>query len=87
MATKTYVRTGRIDWVMADDQRDMYEQVTAEEIGESFQADLDAPTEEWLIEQCVIAPAPDVAVTMPVDGTSAGDMPTADGSGGYDWEQ
>lgn len=85
MATKTYVRTGRIQWPMDDDELALYEAVDAD-MGESFDADLDEPTETWLLGHGVISLPPDVAVSLPVNGPSDGDLPTADGAGDYSWE-
>ena len=87
MAVKTYVRTGAITWPMDDDEQTMYAEVDANPIGTTFQADLSEGDETWLIGNGVISPAPDTPVTLPADGTSAGDLPTADGSGDYLWQQ
>lgn len=85
MAVKTYVRQGRIQTSLTASERTMYQAVDANDPGDTFTADLSTDTEAWLIGHGVIGLAPDVAVTLPVDGPSAGDLPTADGSGSYDW--
>ena len=86
MATKTYVRTGQIQWPMSDDEQAMYAEADGTAQGDTFMAELDEPTETWLIGNGVIALPTDLTVTLPFDGPSAGDLPTADGSGDYAWE-